>query len=582
MDYAFCEDTQSNLNGDKRQIAKYIYEEVNSEDNVVSEESVFQSLNEFFKQAKQLKDTKLEAASPNQNLSIHKLYGGNLLVIDDKGKAKVINPGQENQALNFNPAPKTVEDNILLSLTKEELDCMFRVVDWNSISGKHNETNRAYCEFFTSAKDTIALSVTEGGSVEFSAPLRSAKVAIDDLLYNLSKLRTSMSRELLNLSLFIDSQNNVRSNKDSNENEVLKNLEVNQKTENTVHDINSVMNVLYKLDEQLWCKAAFKTKAKDILSLFTAVSRPNSAIERLSTFVGEKEYLHSLSNYGYIFREDNILQNVFDDSHIKKISEDCHDAINDSLLVQNSINAPLENSLNYLPPSNLKHKKLIISPNSDFLFKFTEKGLCKVYTAGLSLVEVGSINFNFNTESETSASSDNKKYISQLINFEVSNGKAKQSFSASNPMNIKKEALTLQKTGEVINKYKPKKGPKSVSKKSPNKCIKYDEDEDVYDIGGLFDDDSEGFESDAEKAPTAPESKHEETKTPQKAGIDPAKLIKHLGYSALVNVDYLKQERQNCISIVYEKEGEIILDSRIMHIQLKPSYLKWFDFNSTR
>ena len=249
-----------------------------------------------------------------------------------------------------------------------------------------------------------------------------------------SKLRVSRSREFIDLSVIgVDEHQLRRIHEEENINQTLQNLEIyqNSSRSTTIHDINTVLNIVYKLDEQLWCKVAFDSSSEDIRRLFSTVSRPYSALHRLSTFAGQDPSVHSLADYGYVYRADETFQNVFNDREIKQISEHNHDPVTDRLLLKNNVNIDLSSSLSYLPAINMKRsKKIITSPVSDFIFSFSEKGLCKIYTANLGLVRVGAINFKEDGSNDVSITNDNKKYLGQLINFEVSNAKGKVTFSA--------------------------------------------------------------------------------------------------------------------------------------------------------
>jgi hypothetical protein len=581
-DYAFNETLHEKLRGELKQIAEYVHKTSSQEEKTYTEMDALNEINSCFVKFQELVNGQFMPNPQKQKFTFHDLHDGGVLVINEEGKSKVVHKGQEKEGLNFEHSPKSIRDNIKLSLSKTEIMDSFKYMDGTVVFGKHSEVLKSYVEYFKLATETMAFSDTNGDIIEYSVPLKSAKVFLNDVMNHLSKSRASRSREFDELSVIgIDENANLRAKKEEGLLGKIPDLPVIKFAEKdvSVHDINTVLNIFYKLDEQLWCKAAFNSKSSEISSLFRVVSRPNSALERLSTFVGERKFLFSAASYGYIFREDNCLQNVFNEKEIKQISENCHNIISDSLLLKNNINVGLESSLNYIPPTNLSHKKLIISPNSDFIFKFTEKGICKVYTTNMGIVEIGAIDFS--SECDVVSATENKKYICQLIGFEISNAKAKVSFSNSNSMNIKKEKLAPFKGSDVINKYKPKKLPKSTIKKTPNKTVQYDEDEEVYDIGGLFGEDTEEYESAEEPQKIEEKTEKEEVKAPEeeeKRAETKTTNFKTIEFSAMINTDFRTQERQGCLSHVYETDGELYVESRAMAIQLKSRYLKWCDF----
>lgn len=97
-------------------------------------------------------------------------------------------------------------------------------------------------------------------------------------------------------------------------------------------DINAVLNIVYKLDEQMWCRSVFTESTEESAKLFASVSRPNSALNRLSTFVAQEVELHQLAEYGYVYRADEVLQSVFSgNEEIKEITRNCCDPISRSL-----------------------------------------------------------------------------------------------------------------------------------------------------------------------------------------------------------------------------------------------------------
>ena len=136
-----------------------------------------------------------------------------------------------------------------------------------------------------------------------------------------------------------------------------------------------------------------------------------------------------------------------------------------------------------------------------------------------------------------------------------------------------------------MNKYKPKKGLKTPIKVTKN--VNYDEDEDVMDIGGLFGGNtSEEFESEPEQETTKPEvelendkeEEKEETKNESKTKEETTK-VNALGYSAVVNKDFKKDEVQTYISCIHSTDdNKLQLKTRSMHIEFMQNYIKLCDF----
>lgn len=250
-------------------------------------------------------------------------------------------------------------------------------MDWSLLSNKDSELKDKYLNFFTTATDTLTLHGKDSEIVAFAIPVEISKTVIDDLLYTWSKLKIQRSREFLKLSV-IGLHQNTTNLKPSPIDSHLSSLDVYKAVEPniTVHDINLVLNVIYKLDEQLWCKSVYGASSDELVKLFTSVSRPYSAFDRLSTFVSQDQSLHYLAEYGYVYRGDDVLMNVYNENEIKTIKPNCIDKISETLLLQNNVNVKLEDSLNYLPPVSLgKVNKIVTSDSSDLLITFSDTGV---------------------------------------------------------------------------------------------------------------------------------------------------------------------------------------------------------------
>lgn len=107
----------------------------------------------------------------------------------------------------------------------------------------------------------------------------------------------------------------------------------------SVHDLNALLSILNKLSEQQWCKSVLGTPSKQLTKQFACVSRPHSALDRLSTFVAQDVSLHYLADYGFVYRGDDAIQSVYG-SHeqITEISDNCIDVISSSLVLKQNVN----------------------------------------------------------------------------------------------------------------------------------------------------------------------------------------------------------------------------------------------------
>ena len=185
-----------------------------------------------------------------------------------------------------------------------------------------------------------------------------------------------------------------------------------------------------------------------------------------------------------------------------------------------------------------------------------------------------------------------KKYLNSLINFELTNAKAKITFSNGNPLNLKHEDREAKKAGDVVNKNKPKKNPSSTSK------VQFDTidatlsaDIEVPYLGGFFDSD-EGYEeseslSNEDEKPKDEKEETEETKDAneneekeeEKIEETQESSISILGISVVINEDYFSNELQGVVSVVCENEEKISILSQNIAINVPLSYLNGIDYN---
>lgn len=172
---------------------------------------------------------------------------------------------------------------------------------------------RLYSQFLSSATDTLAYANKDQTTLVFTSTFESAKAVIDDLLFSLSKLRVTKLRESDNLSILESSGRATRNSADSNEASRFGQLQAFSSSVSslTTQDVNTLLNILNKLSEQMWCRSVFGTSSKELLANFACVSRPHSALDRLSTFVASDISLHSLADYGFVWRGDEVIQSVF-------------------------------------------------------------------------------------------------------------------------------------------------------------------------------------------------------------------------------------------------------------------------------
>ena len=535
---------------------------------------------------KKIIESKPEVSEKNDLRVYHIKSKDKLLVINQDNKAKIIHKNREgefnlDQTL-FEGYPRTVNDSVLLSLKTKEFLLLFKYLNWNMISRTSSELTAKYVRFFTAATETIQKVGSKEDLLVFSVEVSVSKAVIDDLLYILSKLRNKRSRELSKLSVISAEQQLSKTSRVEYKSEYLNGLEIYENLEKniSIHDINSVLNIVYKLDEQQWLKWVYGTSNEELVNLFTSVSRPYSALDRLSTFVGQEQSLHNLSEYGYVYRGDGVLYNVYSDTEIKVIHANWNDKLQDTLLLKNNINVSIYESLNYIhapillassdsaSDSNLVN--IITSDVSDFVYVTNEKGVWKIYSVDLGLVHIGTIDLN-------SVSCDtNEKWINQLISFDLNNVKTQYNESATNSLNIKKEKLKPSKNIKNLNKPKPKKGMKFQTTKTKN--VNYDDEEDVLDVGGLFDDDY--YDDYYDELPPEQPSTDQQQKTKEDK-IETTKENKEMnnliGYSICTNTS-LKGYLASILSGIIQENDELSLLSKTIHYNFHPSNLDFFDF----
>lgn len=313
------------LKGEEPKLKEYIKSFVSSSEDGINENSVFDTINQFYLKLKQVIEAEPEATSKN-NLKVYQIKSKDkLLVINQDNKAKVVHKDSEGEfnldQIIFEGYPRTVKDSVLLSLKTQEFLLLFKYMDWSLVSAKSSELMSKYTKFFKAATETLRKIGVKNDLLVFSVEVSTSKAVLDDLLYCLSKLRNKRSRELSKLSVISAGSQSLKSNKVDCNYEYLEGLEIYTDMDKniSIHDINTVLNIVYKLDEQQWLKSVYGTSNEELVNLFTSVSRPCSALDRLSTFVGQEQSLHYLAEYGYIFRGDGVLYNVYSDTEIKEI-----------------------------------------------------------------------------------------------------------------------------------------------------------------------------------------------------------------------------------------------------------------------
>ena len=573
------------LKGEEPKLKEYIKSFVSSSEDGINENSVFDTINQFYLKLKQVIEAEPEATSKN-NLKVYQIKSKDkLLVINQDNKAKVVHKDSEGEfnldQIIFEGYPRTIKDSVLLSLKTQEFLLLFKYMDWSLVSAKSSELMSKYTKFFKAATETLRKIGVKNDLLVFSVEVSTSKAVLDDLLYCLSKLRNKRSRELSKLSVISAGSQSLKSNKVDCNYEYLEGLEIYTDMDKniSIHDINTVLNIVYKLDEQQWLKSVYGTSNEELVNLFTSVSRPCSALDRLSTFVGQEQSLHYLAEYGYIFRGDGVLYNVYSDTEIKEIHAHWNDKIQDTLILKNNVNASIADSLNYmhaptLLPSNDNSSEsnllnIVTSDISDFVYVTNEKGICKIYSVDLGLVHIGTIDLH------SDSSDTHEKWINQLISFELNNVKTQYTDSGTSSLNIKKEKLKPSKNTKNLSKPKPKKGMKFQTSKTKN--VNYDDEEDVMDVGGLFDDDY--YDDYYDELP--PEEPADQKQEPKEDKIDTTKEKKEahnlLGYSICTNTDF-KGYLAGIVSCIIQQSGKLILVSKTVHYNFTPSNLELCDF----
>jgi hypothetical protein len=583
IEYAADKGLQESLRGETLQVAEYVFEQYGVKEGEANPSAVFKALDELFSKAKEAQ--RGPKTEQDAGLTIHKLNSEEkVLVVHHEGKAKVVDKSMAGYGMNFQGGIKNSEDMQMLTCTVDEFNVLFSHFDWNSISDLHICLEKSFLNFFTHAKESVKLIADN--LLEMMVPAKDAKLVLDQLLHTSSKLRFSRSREFEDLAVIGMDHLKVNRNKEQKPvDATLESTDIYRSSQKDVslHDINRILNILYKFDEQCWCRAMFLPTDKETTELMTSTSRPFSTFNRLSTFIGLDKKYHDLANYGYVYRGDKVFQNVHNDAEITQISPNCQDKVADTLVLKNSVNVPLAESLSYLPPTAIKkNRDLTVSQVSDFVFTVDKKGVATIYTADLGLVEAGQIDFNSIGKESKALSVENKKYLGSLINYEISNAKAKLNFSATHPINIAKAELEPIKGGDVINKYLPSKAKTVQISKKVVKNAHYDEEDNISDMAGLFGDEDEEYEdvcSDDE--PIREETKEEEETEEKKEDEVKEEEVTStkLGYNFTVHKNYLNQELQGVASCVFEQDGKIQVDSRTFSIDIPSNYLKEIDYN---
>ena len=247
--------------------------------------------------------------------------------------------------------------------------------------------------------------------------------------------------------------------------------------------------------------------------------------------------------------------------------------------MKNNVNASIADSLNYMHAPTLLSSNdnssesnllnIVTSDISDFVYVTNEKGICKIYSVDLGLVHIGTIDLH------SDSSDTHEKWINQLISFELNNVKTQYTDSGTSSLNIKKEKLKPSKNTKNLSKPKPKKGMKFQTSKTKN--VNYDDEEDVMDVGGLFDDDY--YDDYYDELP--PEEPADQKQEPKEDKIDTTKEKKEahnlLGYSICTNTDF-KGYLAGIVSCIIQQSGKLILVSKTVHYNFTPSNLELCDF----
>ena len=462
--YAIDQSLQSKLRSENLQLAEYIYDKFSHHDSTLTDDDVLKAFDEFYQKFNSLQDQH-HLYSRHEGLSFRYLKSfDRLLAVSQEGWAKIVhrdvNGDFQLDQLNFDRSPTTWTDSILFLLSREELLQLFQFTGWEVLVDKHSEMKQSYLQFLTSAKDTLTLSGKDSCYLAFASTVKCSKAVIDDLLFTLSKLRIAKSREFENLSVIgLDDRIHKHQADSVDVSQISQFWKFAKAVSSlTVHDINTLLNIVNKLDEQMWCKSVFSSSSDELVKLFTSVSRPYSALDRLSSFVAQDVSLHGFADYGFVWRGDEVLQSVFNyNEEIKAITKYCIDPIVSSLVLRNNVNWELHNSLNYLPPTLLhKSAKIVTSEWSDLVFTFSDEGVWRIYSTDLGLIELGRLDFSQDASDAISDALESKKYIGQIVNFEITNVKAETNCSNNVPLNVKKDKLKLTKSAEVVNKFKPK------------------------------------------------------------------------------------------------------------------------------
>ena len=381
LEYALSKSIQESAKEETLQIAQYIYQTYNKEEDSIRDEELFNSLNEFYLKSNEAiqkgsnTETSLDDFSTN-GVSIYELKGNKSLIVNSKGLAKVIEKSKNNTILNLQNPPKHVDDNQIFALSKEDFTTFFRYMNWDLLSGVHSATKASYLSFFKSAQETVRIF---DQIVEFSAPIKVSKTVLNDLQSLIYKLRLRRSKEFLDIEVIgVDDPHARKYHKKEHVSEALSSLDIYLQSEKnvSVQDINTLLNIVTNLDEQLWCNTLSQDTGNKVSDIMNSVSRPYSHLQRLSTFIGFEESYHKLAEYGYVARGDGVFQNVFDDKEITQIANPSCDIVKDTQLMKNNVNVPLSESLRYLSPTQLhKDSQIIVSKDSDFVFTFSKNGI---------------------------------------------------------------------------------------------------------------------------------------------------------------------------------------------------------------
>jgi hypothetical protein len=240
----------------------------------LDEQDVYKSLDQFYQAYKEAKEEEKEEEEMSIKLS-HLSFTDRLLVRnkDNKLKALMRNTKGEFPLHNvvFNNQPKSLTDSVVFVLSAADLNTLFTTFDWNLIDTSYLEMRKKYYAFFNSAKDTMKVYGVKGQHYMFTVPAGIAKNVLDDMLYKISRVTSSKFNEFRQLESSLGEENvHKKQVKPREVSDALSQCKVNKlydESSLSILDFNSLLNVVYKLDEQMWNKFDKKPYSKSLIIL---------------------------------------------------------------------------------------------------------------------------------------------------------------------------------------------------------------------------------------------------------------------------------------------------------------------------